>query len=88
MGKLREQKEKLMAQFSEAVGTAPLVEVHGTGELLLSGCLGITDYSPEKVVVSTLGGNFTICGKRLVMSVFRGDILSVEGKIEMICFGV
>ena len=84
---LKEQKERLVSHLTEAVGMAPLIEIHGTGELLLSGCLGITDYDRERIIVDTVRGKISICGKSLGMSVFRGDMLSREGKIHMICFG-
>lgn len=84
---LREQREKLVSHFADTVGMAPLIEIHGSGELLLSGCLGICDYSREKIVVDTMMGKVSMCGSGLTMSVFRGDMLSIEGKLHMICFG-
>lgn len=84
---IREKRENLLYQLSEAAGMAPLIEIHGSGEMLLSDCRAITDYSCEKIVVNTLMGAVSICGKRLTMSVFRGDMLSIEGTIHMICFG-
>lgn len=84
---MREKKEKLMSKLTDAVGMAPLIEIHGTGELLLSGCRSITDYSDDRIIVDTLMGAVSILGRRLEMSVFRGDILSIEGVIHMISFG-
>ncbi len=58
------------------------IEIHGTSELILSGCKKILDYSSEKIVCDTVSGGLVIEGSCLRLDIFRGDILTVCGKIS------
>ena len=66
---------------------SPMIEIYGDNELLMTGCKGIVDYGTDRVVADTALGILSIAGKRLELSVFRGDVLSVCGTIESITFG-
>lgn len=81
--KLSEIKQKLYNK----TGMSSFLEISGNGEILLSGCKGISDYSPEEIKVDTLLGTVVISGKSLKLSTFREDIMSVEGTISMIKLG-
>ena len=81
------EKPQTLSKLETAVGHCSMIEVHGDSELLLSGCRGIVDYDPTQIAVNTLSGPVLICGFRLCLSVFRGDILRIEGHITEIKFG-
>lgn len=87
MKSLREKCSNLIEKISEEAGTAPLIELHGSGEVLISGCRGIIDYNSSAITVETPCGQMTLRGKGLTVSVFRGDIMSIEGKVSLLCFG-
>lgn len=78
---------QFLSKLETAVGHCSMIEVHGDRELLLSGCKGIVDYDNAKIVINTLSGQVVVCGFRLCLSVFRGDILRIEGHITEIKFG-
>ena len=81
------ENREILSRIGTAVGHCSMIEVHGDRELLLSGCRGIVDYDNAKIIVNTLSGQVVICGFRLYLSVFRGDILRIEGHITEIKFG-
>jgi hypothetical protein len=81
------EERQFWSKLETAVGHCAMLEVHGNRELLLSGCRGIVDYDSEKIVVNTISGSVMIHGQNLCLSVFRGDILSIEGHITQIQFG-
>ena len=86
MKTLKEKCTSLFERISEEAGAAPLIELHGSGEVLISGCRGIIDYDSTSITVETPCGLMTLKGKGLTVSVFRGDIMSVEGKVSLLCF--
>ena len=81
------EDRQILSKLGTAVGHCSMIEVHGDRELLLSGCRGIVDYDNTKIVVNTISGQVVINGHHLCLSVFRGDILSIEGCITEIKFG-
>ena len=80
------ESRAFLSRLETAVGHCSMIEIHGDSELLLSGCRGIVDYDNTKIVVNTISGQVVIYGFRLCLSVFRGDILSIEGHITEIKF--
>lgn len=85
--KNNQESSQLLSKLGTAVGHCSMIEVHGDRELLLSGCRGIVDYDSTKIILNTLSGQVFVCGTHLCLSVFRGDILSIEGHITEIKFG-
>lgn len=73
-------------RLAAATGHCSMIELHGDSELLLFGCQGIIDYDCETILINTLSGQVEISGHRLCLSVFRGDILQVEGHIVGVRF--
>ena len=78
---------QFLSRLETAVGHCSMIEIHGDRELYLSGCRGIVDYDNTKIVVDTISGRVIVLGQCLCLSVFRGDILNIEGHITEIKFG-
>ena len=79
-------KSKIKSGISEKLPETAIIEIHGSNELIMSGCKNIREYTEELISISTDSGLFQIIGEKLSISVFRGDIFSVEGKINMLKF--
>ena len=82
-----EKLKNLKDRAATALGVSSFIEISGNSEILLSGCTAINDYSAEEIKVSTLRGAVSICGKDLKLSVYRGDIMSIEGTVTLIRLG-
>jgi len=82
-----ERFERLRDAIREKAGRASLVEVYGTGELLLTGCVSLLDFDDCKVIVNTVNGLVTVFGEGLRIVAFRADLLSVSGCIHSVEFG-
>ncbi len=54
--------------------------------LLLSGIIGISDFSEERVVLLSHGGRITINGKRLFINIYENNSVEILGKAEEISF--
>lgn len=54
--------------------------------LLLSGIIGISDFSEERIELLSHGGRVIICGKRLFINVYENNNLEILGKAEEITF--
>ncbi|MDD6094626.1 MAG: YabP/YqfC family sporulation protein [Clostridia bacterium] len=78
---------KFRTQLDNKTGSTSFLELIGNGELLISGCLGICDYTAEEIKVDTLLGRIVICGAGLKLAVYRGDIMSIEGSVSVIKLG-
>ena len=64
-----------------AFGTS-FIEIHGTSDLVISGCRRILEYTKEKVCCKTISGVCVIEGSDLKVDIFSGDILTVCGSIK------
>ena len=53
---------------------------------MLSGVIGISDFSDERVVLLSHGGRIMISGKRLFINVFENNNVEIVGKVEEISF--
>ena len=78
MRKLRGLIGRLSENF--ACGMS-FIEIHGTSDMILSGCKRIIDYNLEEITCDTVSGVVRIVGERLTLDIFRGDILTVCGSI-------
>lgn len=63
------------------------LELHGKGEILISGCMLVKECQDNCIKVETPLGEISICGRRLHLEVYRGDILSLHGEISLIKLG-
>lgn len=83
MEKLRRFRDKLR----EETGFSSVLEVYGTGELMLTGCKGLLDFSDRLILCETVSGILKIYGKGLSVCAYRADLLLVCGSIDAISFG-
>ena len=72
---------------AEVMGMMSLIEIYSDYEMIISGCKGIVDYSDRVVIADTVSGRVCVNGCCLSLDVFRGDMLSISGRIQSICFG-
>jgi hypothetical protein len=55
--------------------------------VVLSGVIGISDYSETKILLKSHGGKIRICGQRLMLSIYEDNTAEIVGRIEEIGFG-
>lgn len=67
-------------------GFSSSLEVCGTGEMLLTGCICLLDFSDTEVRAETVNGEVTVSGRCLEICTFRADILFIKGSIKNITF--
>lgn len=54
--------------------------------ILLSGIIGISDFSEEKIELLSHGGRVIISGKKLFINVYENNNLEILGRAEEITF--
>ncbi len=54
--------------------------------LILSGIIGISDFSEERIELLSHGGRVIISGKRLFINLYENNNLEILGKAEEITF--
>ena len=86
-GKKTDSKSFFKQCAGEFLGCMSLVEIQSDYEMIISGCRGIVEYTETTVVVETVSGVISVCGMCLCLDVFRGDMLSISGKIISVSFG-
>ena len=57
--------------------------------LVLSGVIGVSDYSECEIILKSHGGRIKVRGKRLMLSIFEDKTAEIIGRIEEIgfCYG-
>lgn len=55
--------------------------------IVLSGVIGISDYSESEILLKSHGGKIKVCGQRLMLSIYEDNTAEIVGRIEEICFG-
>ena len=80
--KLRRIKDKLC----DSAGFFSCCEIHGAGEVMLTGCTCLVDFDECAVVVDTVNGRIRFEGEGLSIRTFRADLLSVCGNIKRVDF--
>lgn len=88
---MKKQKKTSRGVFErcvgEIMGIMSLIEIHSDYEMIISGCKGIVDYTDCMIIADTVSGRVTVNGCCLCLDVFRGDLLSISGRITSVCFG-
>ena len=84
---MKEKLKSFIEKFKEQTGYASMIEVHGTGELLLTGCRSLLDFDDNTITVDTVNGTVRICGRSLAITAYRQDLLCVTGDINVIDMG-
>lgn len=54
--------------------------------VILSGIIGISDFSEEQILLNSHGGRIAVNGKRLLISVYEGGSVEISGRVEEIAF--
>ena len=54
--------------------------------ILLSGIVGVSDFSDEKITLVSHGGRIIIQGKKLFISVYEANSVEIVGKVMEIIF--
>ena len=78
---------KIKNQIQQSSGGSSLLEVSGNGEMLISGCVGIGEYNCNEITVHTVLGDIAVIGEKLRLEVYRGDVMSVKGRVNLIRLG-
>lgn len=65
----------------DAIAPIPVFVIRGEHEVEIEGCDGILEYDENRVALSVKGRRSVINGSKLVLSDFRGSILTVRGNI-------
>ncbi len=71
----------------ESVSNSPVFHIVGENGMEICGCDGILEYTENKIVLSAGHDRFTVVGKNLLLSDFRGNNLCVRGEIQSASFG-
>ena len=72
---------KRLSEDINELSSLPLVELAGTGRLLIENHKGIADYSPEKICIKMGYGFLEISGNGLELAQITKDQLVVTGDI-------
>lgn len=83
MKKRISEKFQLPAAMQEVPNPAhPLVEIAGTGRVLIENHMGVTQYEKETIRVKTRYGGICISGQELVLSGMTRGKLEIKGRIH------
>ena len=90
---MREKREEWITRLSrnldlpcEAMPGGFGLTLSGTGQLTLRGCRRILAYAPECIRLSVGRRAVAVRGERLLCTVFEAGSVTVEGRIDAICF--
>ncbi len=54
--------------------------------IILSGIIGISDFSEEQIILNSHGGRILINGRGLFICVYEGGSVEISGRVEEIAF--
>lgn len=72
---------------AEGVTAERCVTVAGDHTVSVSGCLGVLEYAPERIVLHTEDGDLTLHGARLTIVSLVEDHITVHGSVARLTFG-
>jgi len=72
---------------SDVVGKIPVFVLRGKHEMEVTGCVGVREYTEEKIILSIGKELFTVSGDSLELTDFREDVLYIRGNIAAMYFG-
>ena len=82
-----------IADTADGYGTIPSGGFHMEGQrsgrgmsLLISGIIGLRDFSDTCILLMSHGGRIIISGRRLLLSVYEGNCVEINGRVEGIEF--
>ena len=86
-------KERLGERICRALDLPPdvlpgesLVEIRGRGLLTVSGCRGISEYTPERIALSLKRGRLLVEGRGLGCASYLAGAVSIDGRIDSVHF--
>ena len=65
---------------------APHIELFGTKEITVEGCIGVFEYSETYLKLKLQKGALIVCGTNFDISAFEGTTITVKGKMSSIEF--
>lgn len=66
----------------------PVFVIRGGREIEVEGCTGILEYGEERIVLAVgKSGRFSVKGKNLTLTDFRGRVLYVRGELTAAYWG-
>ncbi len=86
-----QRADKMMQRLSssmlpqEALPGIPIVEIAGTGRVLIEGHRGVTEYGPERIQVTMRYGSLVILGCGLSLACMSKEQLVITGTVEQLC---
>ena len=80
-------EKKCVAQAKPPSFSMEASRVGSVISIVLSGVIGISDYSEGEILLKSHGGKIRICGKRLMLSIYEDNTAEIVGRIEEIGFG-
>lgn len=85
--KSKSQKEKIEI-FSALASFHLEANRRGGGmSLVLSGIIGVCDFSDEYITLLSHGGRITVLGSKLFISLYENNNIEIEGRVREITFG-
>ena len=86
--RLYETAAEWMGAETDRIAPLPVFILRGRREIEASGCDGILEYGPERIVLSAKGEIFTVNGRGLTLEDFSDGELFVRGEIDGTSFGL
>lgn len=86
MRPLWQTAERLTGAEGEMLARIPVFVIRGMREVETSGCAGILEYGPERVVLALERGVCAVRGRGLTLEDFEEGTLFIRGEIDGINF--
>ena len=87
MGKLGRWKEQMVSALEippDLAYSEMIITMTGSMEILIENYKSISRYTPTEIVVRSLRGKVSICGKNLEILWYTSNAMKVKGKISAI----
>lgn len=87
MGKLGRWKEQMVSALEippDLAYSETIITMTGSMEILIENYKSISRYTPTEIVVRSLRGKVSICGKNLEILWYTSSAMKVKGKISAI----
>ena len=89
MGRSKKEKKSLKKRISNAFDipkdvtrNLPVRSLRGRDEAVVENYLGIIEYDPEKIRISTSAGTLCLTGEKMLIKSLDSDSLIITGKIR------
>ncbi len=69
-----------------AAGGKSKIEIHSNRQIVLEGCKGVVDYSPDNVILSCAKGTITLLGNDFEIDSYLDDTIVIHGHLLSIEF--